>query len=791
MAECKPKLILTLSLSPSKVTLLALVTSYCAGVLPRNRNAEVLDTIIRFIDGFSSKEEDQISTLLILPSLNDILGSLKETIAESIREQDESPTAISDFHQIERSLLTTLWSFRSLDALTSFITRAKALLVDTPAQGKQLLSQTTKLLARSSFLGRFVSMLVQDFGLIDFDSAIQLFEAFSEYREETRSQWEEFTGALTRKHEDTTEDNFFEDLMQKNRQLMGLEPLGGVVSVGKQEVIMLATGDLEKLIDKQIYLLEAYGTPTPPALRKVLGLMTQLDNAVIPSSHYAKYLEHLRDNDYEGAFECLHRYFDYMMSHNSKSFYHYALLSQATLHANFNCDNEALRSIEEAISVARENKDVNCLNYLLAWLFNFLKDRPKLLRSQNFYATNDQLLQFLKAKSKQTSQSLHAMAYQFEALQIMLDGGPLNNLLETLTKASFLSINDTMPTFIRNSELQATVWSRIGLCHSAEFYVDIALEACAVKKNLPDEVSVSIRKAYILYAQGDNEKAFALLNKYKEIVLKDGALFRQWESRRLVLLIKMSLNKGRYRIAETYLDRLKAQNVVDLDLQYECDYLLARLWTCLENYSQALQLVLGLTSKFQNDQQQNAYWSLKFNLLAAHIFTKTAVPNRGLTLTIKSLTLAKKAGLMPLLMEGALVLSEILLLLDQEADAFPILESAMPQILLLDNLELKSKAYYLLAKTAFKLLSSTVLVKQNGKIDKPDKRRLNLILDYLAIAINGYKNIYCFKEMIACFQVEERLATLINEEALCQHATDAIGKLMQRISEESRYGIID
>ena len=42
-------------------------------------------------------------------------------------------------------------------------------------------------------------------------------------------------------------------------------------------------------------------------------------------------------------------------------------------------------AIEEAISVARENKDNSTLTYILSWLFNFMKNKPELWKIDKYF----------------------------------------------------------------------------------------------------------------------------------------------------------------------------------------------------------------------------------------------------------------------------------------------------------------------------------------------------------------------------------------------------------------------
>lgn len=61
-----------------------------------------------------------------------------------------------------------------------------------------------------------------------------------------------------------------------------------------------------------------------------------------------------------------------------KSRYPYACLNMAVLQADFDCFEEALPAIKEAITTAREAKDHDCLAFCLSWLYHFsLVDRSE------------------------------------------------------------------------------------------------------------------------------------------------------------------------------------------------------------------------------------------------------------------------------------------------------------------------------------------------------------------------------------------------------------------------------
>lgn len=94
------------------------------------------------------------------------------------------------------------------------------------------------------------------------------------------------------------------------------------------------------------------------------------------------------------------------MHHKDRTFYQYALLNLAILQADFGCLSEAVVAMKEAISTARENNDMGCLNYSLSWLYHFGKEHPKEMaeiQRKGVLGTEREALAFLKAKAKESN----------------------------------------------------------------------------------------------------------------------------------------------------------------------------------------------------------------------------------------------------------------------------------------------------------------------------------------------------------------------------------------------------
>lgn len=94
------------------------------------------------------------------------------------------------------------------------------------------------------------------------------------------------------------------------------------------------------------------------------------------------------------------------MHNRDRTFYQYALLNLAILHADFGCYSEAMTAMQETISTARENNDMVCLNYSLSWVYHFGKAHPKQMHEaqrKGVLGTEREALAFLKSKARETS----------------------------------------------------------------------------------------------------------------------------------------------------------------------------------------------------------------------------------------------------------------------------------------------------------------------------------------------------------------------------------------------------
>ncbi|RCK55593.1 Anaphase-promoting complex subunit 5 [Candida viswanathii] len=645
MVENDIKLLLTEDLSPYKLTLLILIQLYLNNKLP-------------------------VPQLILLTQLIE-----KKQQPGQVLHLMSSPTLYRDY---------TIWAIGSIDDLENDhvnqlmkCVKSGITTINLPPSG------TTKVVSSKSLFGSFILKICTAFATLKFDESSLLFQAFSDFRESTREKYTRLGGVIGQ----NVSDPDFELFSRLNNTLKEI----GVVNT-TTKIIPVPKYDLQQLLDNQITLLESYGTPTPQYLKDIMRLMTSPNSNVgriqninfnnLPSYHYLRYLECLQESNYNGAFDALHQYFDYMVSNNSKYFYHFALISRAALHQYFGEDDKAIDAIEEAISVARENKDNSTLTYILSWLFNFMKNKPELWNRQTFYNNNNdtQVLDFLIKKSKQVSPLLYSMSYNFETLQIMHNGG--KNYMNSLIKSMFIAINDAKPTFIKSAELAATVWNRIGEPVLSEVYSSIAME---LTDKATDRVSLSIRMSYLKFLSGDVDEAYSGLEALKKELI-DHSLYNSIQKRSLMMSVRLNLKKGRFIVCKNIVNVLLDNDFRDAELRNELLMLQVEVEMHLENYSNALTLLSAI-------QLNDVYLAIRVALLKCRIFIKSKNYYRAFTLLAQQIQLSKRCGFRYITTEAMLLLWQTLNAIGATSDAEKLSKEVMPQVQRLNNQEFISRAY--------------------------------------------------------------------------------------------------
>ncbi|CAH6720133.1 putative anaphase-promoting complex subunit 5 [[Candida] jaroonii] len=794
--------------SPQDIAILVLIVAY-AGDPTSEELLPIANTLFQLMRHQPMQNDNQ---LIVIPTALDLCNQLADDVRKSTFETDES-TIKRNIASVQSYLLGGLWNITSPELLDSNIVSmmelvqdAKTISVDDIDDGDIKIRFSPR-----SSIGNFIGKVVATLHLLHFDELFLLYEAFVSYREPTRELFlqlgyqieENYSEEVqTVKGKTQEEDNeLFSTLKSKLNDILDTDISFQTKNIGNKVILPISKYTIQALLDKQIKILETYGSETPQKLKDIMSVMTGNNSSThsiqsasitnIPSYYYVKYLECLYESDYQGSFQALHQYFDYMVSNNSKYFYHFALISRASLHQYFDEDEKALDSIEEAISVARENKDNVTLTYILSWLFNFMRNKPHLWNHQKFYHNNNEshLLDFLVKKSKTLSLSLYSLSYHFEAFHIIDNGGSMNKYIESLLKGTYVSINDSIPTFMKSMEMSSVVWSRIGNSYLNDIYSDIAYDFAIKSNKLVDGVSLEIRRSYLLYLKGNVDEAYKMLDNLKPRTKKDMSLNKSLQIRRLIMLVNINLNKGRFKLAEKIISMLLDDEIQDIELRTELVYLNAKVQLSLNNNSKSLEIISKFFQSVNSTISQtksNLYTIMRLNLLKCEIFNNTGNFTRAISLIIQQLQQAKTVGFITIVIEGIVLFCSILNNMGSFVDTFNILNDKMITILSSENKEFTSHALYELSRSCFNILSH----QESSRINITDKELFNRILKYLNLSISGFKISINLVMLKKCFQLEEDLAKYQQSPELLTHSQASLDKLQKRSYEEISYGFL-
>jgi anaphase-promoting complex subunit 5 len=393
---------MTRYLTPSKVALLCLVSLYTEGIVPNTSAVPVLSFLVSHIVPSRSGTADRAPAAFRRDRSHAVsIDELEEVLA--YHASSIPGRSVWDL------LLRKMWLLDCCDALEMFFADIHSI-VEKPRE-EQIIdrdngiapasSDQHMLLSRSSPLGAFVRRAQLEFTRLQFHDSVKLWRAFIKYRLPTYRAW-------ARRHpsgEQSAVDNTFVELAMNADSYLGQVVYGNIEGESDDDGAGVSTKDAEQLLTFQVDELQRLGGRVSDEVKDQLEYIIATGVNVPSMSHYIRFLDAWRSGDYPSSFDNLHRYFDYTVHGRDRSFYQYALLNLAILHADFGCYTEAVSAMQEAISIARESHDMNCLNFCMSWLYHFGKAFPeemKDVQSTGMLGSEKEGLAFLKAKAKET-----------------------------------------------------------------------------------------------------------------------------------------------------------------------------------------------------------------------------------------------------------------------------------------------------------------------------------------------------------------------------------------------------
>lgn len=767
--------VLTPIISSSKIPILVLIKHYCYHKLPQRCIPPILSKLVELITiNPNATDRNQTANKELLtvyfPSLPEFLRSIEDAVHLFFNNSNQNNIKIEeDIRLIKHQILRELWDMRSYEDFFSFLESLSVLIIDpnTEFDSNILMLKSTpkpsKMLFSSSFFGSIIVSIGTAAIALTFEEGLKLWKAFIVYRQETADVWISLNG-LNNGLCEASCDDYFESMVLPQAYV--------VKEFSKTN--LYSTVDLSCLFQTQVAKLQKSSSTISKPLQKLLDSLSHSERSLIPSSYHIEYLNSWRNADYDESFDSLHRYFDYMMSNKRQYFYHYALLALASMHSSFGANQEALRAIDEAILVARENKDLDCLNYLLTWLLNFIISKPELFINSTSHPSRTEIINFLRSKTKETNNKmLQAITFQFEAVVAMLEGTDLTSVMENVTKSMFLILNlenvsDTKSRFLTTCQLFCGIWARIGYPGLAKLYLESAIDIARETDYEFDLGILYIRKAFILYFEGSVEEAFELLATIEDSSLKDFSMNKKWNTAKNILSFYACLKKCQYAECSIILARSEAlsANFDDQDIANEIIYQRALLNFGTNNIDTGVKLLTDrITVMKDHIIVYNHFWFVRFQTLYAQSFLEyTKYPERGLSVLLNAINLTHRSSFIFNLCESILCLCKLIIKIDiigSMDDVKSLLSEFLPKILQLKNIDMISTAYYLLAYVGYFEMKHTLKTDMSAE-------GIHLVLEHLHAAIEGYKRMSDYLLLKKTLELQEAVSRDLSMEELHQ-----------------------
>ncbi|KAJ5999127.1 hypothetical protein N7451_006937 [Penicillium sp. IBT 35674x] len=724
---------MTRYLTPWRVSLLCLITVYTDGFVPNSSAIHVLSFLTAGL--FPLDPADKQWEKHYLSSI----AELEEVL--SGHESSVPGRTIWDL------FLKKLWSLDSLDALEWFFSNHLPTLLTKTRE--QLLQDRDNGLApepdgmrlsRSSPLGAFVRRAYLEYTRLQFHDSVKLWSGFVKYRLPT---YHIYARRNPSDSHDPVDINLFDQGLDSASYLSRV--VYGNIDDEERDEGVVGIKDAERLVEFQVGELQRLGGRVPDEMRAQLKRIMTSESSVPVLMYYLEYLDAWRAGDYTSAFDNLHRYFDYTMHNNQdRSAYQFALLNLAIIQADFECFNEAISAVQEAVAIARESHDMNCLNFCMSWLYHFGKAFPEQMRevqNSGMLGNEKEGLAFLKAKSKETDMwSLMSTTLLSEAKLEMQQGESLASIVESFVRASHVNVTKNLSTPTgAYMVLQSAMYARIGTTHLAWLNTEIFRECYTEGHPFDDYVKITFRNCQILAQKGNYKEAFARMNNVEPERLRAMKYNNAWTYYSGLLQLKRQICRDDKVAVEHILSQLQAVQLIDFDLRLLLAFHTIEFTIRQGDYGRALRMVEQAAHSMQ-PENFDVHSQIKLLCLKARILEKSGHPERGFSLAMRAASISHRSKVLYDLWEAICTLAAVLLSLHEFGATAELIESILPQVLESDDSALIARAYSLLVDANMGFAGE--LWARLGKESIPMRKEyVNRAIGYIDSAYDSYEEI--------------------------------------------------
>ncbi|XP_026680580.1 anaphase-promoting complex subunit 5 [Diaphorina citri] len=324
----------------------------------------------------------------------------------------------------------------------------------------------------------------------------------------------------------------------------------------------------------------------PPVLQERLQQILK-HNPEHAEAYYLSYLNCLRVNEFCGALENLYHYFDRsntLLNHEDKpKGLRFAALNLGILYAHFGHKEEALRALREAIALAHEVSDNQCLQHIQAWYYKLIGNE-KIMEKQmerSILKSSDLNLHFL------TSFGLLSFSRFASSM-----GTKPSLVFELLHKSDLLNFHYDITDLMANSyATKAGLWNMYGKTEMASLmsqmllHLDLKDPTIGLTCYNGESVCLAICNVTSRFIEeGEFHLANIVLNHAKERFPQE----KSWQLVEQLLVFTQALYQRQWLEAQRAVDQIAAHDKIESKLR-RAELLIER-----ENFREAMETVNSL-----------------------------------------------------------------------------------------------------------------------------------------------------------------------------------------------------
>ncbi|KAF1982837.1 hypothetical protein K402DRAFT_339478 [Aulographum hederae CBS 113979] len=788
-------------LTPSKLCLLVLTSLYTESVVPDTSIIPILSFIIANISpcsGFIGRKATSQKPLT----------KFRLTIQDF-----ENVTITHPSHKPGRTLfdlfLERIWSINSLSALHQLFDDLRDILAKTRDEAQAdadagiLPPEDKIILARSSPLGVFVRRARVEFMRMVFGDVSKLWMDFVKYKQPTLMLYQ---------RRNPSAGPSFHDI---NIEALGLkegDELLDILAKFESDEECASSHDVERILEFQVERLQRLGNRIPDAMKRELEQMLLPATPVPSLNEFINFFDSWRAGDYNKAFDSLHRYFDMTMQSQNRTYYQYALLHLAILHADFGAFKEAFLAMKETIITARENQDHSCLYFSMSWINHLHKAYPTRLSQFGFSAPPEgKILSFLETKAEETHMwSLLSSTYLAHAKFGLSKGGKPAVAVEVMDAAADVILTRDIDMnqatyFVMNSAL----FSRLGMFNHnlADCYNELIMDNYRDFSPVEEVLRATCRLAHASTNRGAHKTAQTHLSRAPASAHTTLRFYQYLTAHTSLLQLRRALTSSSLPHSTALLTHLTPLlQTADPDLTHEAHLLRAHLAIRTRTFAAAIKLLdpaplLPLTTAGSDAKKRQKHHPVindvakrvQFMLMRARYHMATSEPQRAEIWALRALREAGFARILPCVWEAVEVLCAAYVRqggvwngMARCVAARKILEAAIPAALEGCDMALVGRMYEGLGDA---WMGEVGEVRRMGRgMEKEGWRGVGMADLFLGRAGDYFSTISAHREREPILQKRALIARLRGDEKLAERYVDEALALRKRIAAESREG---